>query len=90
MREQRKIKFFYRNAEERVSERVVRPRVMAFYGPVWLLAGWCEFQSDFRVFRLDRMSALLVLDERFRAEPGKTAFDFLKHDTERKASVAAE
>ncbi len=96
LREQRKIKFCYRKAEERVSERVVRPLVMAFYGPVWLLAAWCEFRSDFRVFRLDRMSALSVLDERFRAEPGKTVFDFLKQDTERKAqrhvkpSVAAE
>jgi hypothetical protein len=36
------------------------------------------------------MSALIVLDERFRAEPGKTALDFLKQDTERKARVAAE
>ncbi len=91
MREQRKIRFCYRDLRERVSARVVRPLVMAFYGPVWLLAAWCERRGHFRVFRLDRMSALTILDERFRAEPGKTALDFLKQDTERrKAHVAAE
>jgi hypothetical protein len=29
------------------------------------------------VFRLDRLSAMTVLDDRFREEPGKTARDFL-------------
>jgi predicted DNA-binding transcriptional regulator YafY len=90
MREQHKIRYCYRDLRERVSERVAWPLVMAFYGPVWLLAAWCELRRDFRVFRLDRMSALIVLEERFRAEPGKTALDFLKQDTERKARVAAE
>ena len=35
----------------------VRPVIMAFYRPVWLLAGWCEYREGFRIFRLDRMSA---------------------------------
>jgi predicted DNA-binding transcriptional regulator YafY len=84
IREQRKIRFGYRDLQGRVSERVVRPLIMAFYGPVWLLAGWCEWRNAFRVFRLDRMSALAILDERFRAEPGKTAFDFLQQDSRRR------
>lgn len=83
MRQQRKIRFTYRDLNDRVSERVVRPLVMAFFGPVWLLAAWCESRQDFRSFRLDRMAELTVLDERFRAEPGKTAFDFLKQDARR-------
>jgi predicted DNA-binding transcriptional regulator YafY len=90
MREQHKISFSYRDLRERVSQRVVRPLVMAFYGPVWLLAAWCERRCDFRVFRLDRMSGLTILDERYRAEPGKTAADFLKQDAQRKAHAAAE
>jgi predicted DNA-binding transcriptional regulator YafY len=83
IRDQRKIRFGYRDLREQFSERVARPLVMAFYGPVWLLAAWCESRKDFRVFRLDRMSALAILDERFRPERGKTAFDFLKEDAER-------
>jgi predicted DNA-binding transcriptional regulator YafY len=84
IRDQRKIRFCYRDLQERTSERVVRPLVMAFYGPVWLLAAWCECRDGFRVFRLDRMSALAVLDERFQVERGKTAFDFLKQDSKRR------
>lgn len=86
MREQRKIRFRYRDAGDLVSERLVRPLVMAFYGPVWVLAAWCEDRGAFRVFRLDRMTDLAILDERFRAEPGRTAFDFLKQDGDRQAT----
>jgi predicted DNA-binding transcriptional regulator YafY len=80
-----KIRFRYRGASEQPSERYVRPLLLAFYGPVWLLPAWCELRQDFRVFRLDRMSQLTVLDEPFRLERGKTAIDFLKRDAERKA-----
>lgn len=82
IRDQRKIRFSYRDLQGQRSERVLRPLVMAFFGPVWLLAGWCETRGAFRTFRLDRMSQLIVLEERYRAEVGKTAFDFLKHDGE--------
>ncbi len=78
IRERRKIAFTYRGLEGRESRRVVRPLIMAFYGPVWLLTGWCETREGFRVFRLDRMEALEMREERFRLEPGKTAADFLK------------
>lgn len=83
IRDQKKARFRYRDLKDSVSERTVRPLMMAFYGPVWLLAAWCEWRNGFRVFRLDRMSDLAILEERFRAEPGKTAFDFLKQDQPR-------
>jgi len=90
VRDRRKIRFAYRDGAERPTERDVRPLALAFFGPVWLLAAWCELRRDFRVFRLDRMSSLSVLDERFRAEPGKTAHDFLAEDGRRKhARLAA-
>jgi predicted DNA-binding transcriptional regulator YafY len=78
-----KIQFGYRDGDGRVTERCVRPLLLAFYGPVWLMPSWCELRRDFRVFRLDRMSALAVLDQPFRAERGKTALDFLQQDTTR-------
>ena len=60
---------------------------MAFYGPVWLLAAWCEIRNGFRVFRIDRMSAFSALENKFDAEPGKTAQDFLKQDAEKKQTT---
>lgn len=80
VRDQRKIEFTYQDLDGRSSKRVVRPLIMAFYGPVWLLAAWCELRKGFRVFRLDRMSDFSALEATFAAEPGKTARDFLNQD----------
>jgi predicted DNA-binding transcriptional regulator YafY len=80
IREQRKIRFVYRSLDDQTTERVVRPLMMAFYGPVWLLAAWCELRKGFRVFRLDRMSDFAALEERFEPKRGLTARDFLKQD----------
>lgn len=88
IRDRRKIRFDYSDGADRRSERYVRPLLLAFFGPVWLLPAWCELRRDFRVFRLDRMSKLEVLDEHFRPERGKTAIEFLKLDAERKRSPA--
>ena len=77
-----KVHFAYRDAEGKATARNVRPLALAFYGPVWLLASWCELRHDFRSFRLDRMSGLEVLGETFRPEPGKTIQDFLRRDAE--------
>ena len=60
------------------TERVVRPLALAFFGPVWVMTGWCELREDFRNFRLDRIGALSVADAPFRDEPGKTLRDYLK------------
>lgn len=80
LRNQLKVHFRYRNLAGDQSERTVRPLSLAYFGPVWVLAAWCELRDDFRAFRLDRMEGFEVCDDRFRAEPGKTLHDFLKRD----------
>jgi predicted DNA-binding transcriptional regulator YafY len=87
IRDQRKIRFTYQDLDGRSSERVARPLIMAFYGPVWLLAAWCELRNGFRVFRIDRMSAFSALETKFDTEPGKSAQDFLKQDAEKKSTT---
>jgi predicted DNA-binding transcriptional regulator YafY len=80
LRQRRKVHLRYRDGEDRVTARAVRPLALFFYGPVWLLAAWCELRQDFRSFRLDRMAQLEVTDEAFRLERGKTIHDFLKRN----------
>ena len=60
------------------SARTVRPLSLAYFGPVWVLAAWCELREDFRTFRLDRMVGFAVTEEHFRQEPGRSLHDFLK------------
>ena len=79
LRSKRKLHVHYRDGEGRETKRDLRPLGLAFYGPVWILAAWCELRDDFRAFRVDRMTELDVLEDKFRDEPGKTLHDYLKH-----------
>ena len=74
----RKLRFGYRDLSDRTSQRVVRPLGCFFWGKVWTLAAWCESRQDFRSFRIDRIEALELLDERFRDEPDKTLAQLLR------------
>ena len=78
VRGQIKVHFRYTDVIGQPSERTVRPLSLAYFGPVWVLAAWCELRTDFRTFRLDRMEGFAVTGDRFRPEPGKTLHDFLK------------
>jgi predicted DNA-binding transcriptional regulator YafY len=84
IRARRKVAFRYSAVSGKSSKRLVRPLLLAFYGPVWLLAAWDEARKDFRVFRLDRMSDMAVREETFRAERGKSAPDFLRIDASKR------
>jgi predicted DNA-binding transcriptional regulator YafY len=57
------------------TNRVVRPLGVWFWGKVWTAVCWCELREGFRMFRLDRISALQELDG-FRVEKGQTLRDF--------------
>ena len=78
VRSQLKVHFRYTDVLRQKTERTVRPLSLAYFGPVWILAAWCELRDDFRTFRLDRMEDFEVRPERFRPERGKTLHDFLK------------
>jgi len=75
--ERRKLRINYANAGGEQTQRTVRPLGVFFWGRVWTLAAWCELRTDFRNFRLDRVSAPTLLDERFDDEAGKTLRDLL-------------
>jgi predicted DNA-binding transcriptional regulator YafY len=74
-----KLHIGYLDLKEVASQRTVRPLGCFFWGEVWTLATWCEARGDFRSFRVDRITALEVLPERFRDEPGKAVADLLRH-----------
>jgi predicted DNA-binding transcriptional regulator YafY len=78
LRARLKVSFAYTDISSQASTRTVRPLSLAFFGPVWLLAAWCELRDDFRTFRLDRIEGFKLEAEQFRLEPGKTLHDFLK------------
>ena len=74
----RKMRLDYRDAQETVSTRVVRPLGCFYWGRVWTLAAWCEARQDFRSFRVDRIARLDLLAQTFPHEAGRSLADFLR------------
>ena len=75
--ELKRLHFGYVNEVGDATNRDVRPLGLYFWGQRWTLAAWCETRRDFRNFRLDRMSAL-ILGGSFPDEAGKRLEDFLR------------
>lgn len=76
LRERRKLHLSYVREDGEGSERVIQPLCILFWGYRWNLATWCELREAFRVFRLDRMSAVQLLDP-YDPVPGRTLEDYL-------------
>lgn len=69
--------FDYAREDGERSHRRVRPLGQYFWGGVWTLAAWCEMRKDFRNFRVDRVSALQVLADKFPDDPKKNLTAFI-------------
>lgn len=60
--ERRHLRFQYRDAKGRVTQRAVEPQAMLILPPLWYLVSWDPAREDFRHFRMDRISAPEVID----------------------------
>lgn len=65
IREQRKLRIAYRNADGSATDRTIWPFAVGFFDKVRVVAGWCELRTDYRTFRLDRISAMEPLAESY-------------------------
>jgi predicted DNA-binding transcriptional regulator YafY len=75
----RKVSLQYSDAKGDSSERIIWPLGMFFWGSVWTIGAWCELRDDFRVFRLDRINSLCVLDENYPQEEGRSLQDLINN-----------
>lgn len=75
---QRLLLLDYCDAQQRVTERVVQPLGLFFWGNAWLLAAWCTTRTDYRSFRLDRCRAIRMLDDHFHETPDRSLNGFLR------------
>ncbi|PYE22657.1 putative DNA-binding transcriptional regulator YafY [Rhizobium sp. PP-F2F-G20b] len=65
IRRLRKVALEYEDAVGSISERIIWPIAIVYFDDVRVLAAWCESRSAFRHFRVDRVRAARVLDERY-------------------------
>ena len=77
IKQQHKVHFQYRRENGDESARTVHPLGLFYWGKVWTLVGWCELRDGFRHFRLDRMSGIADLTERYEIVQGRALRDYL-------------
>jgi predicted DNA-binding transcriptional regulator YafY len=71
IREARILRLGYADADGTITDRRVRPLAIWAFTDGWLFAAWCELRSDFRAFRLDRISMIESTGDQFADEPDK-------------------
>lgn len=75
IRTRQRIEIDYTRADDQLSQRVIEPLGLIFWGKVWTLVAWCHLRNEYRTFRLDRINQLTLLPEHFDIHDNKS----LKH-----------
>ena len=83
IREERKIRISYINADGIQTERTIRPIAISYHVDSVVLAGWCELRNDFRHFRPDRISSVRILSETFPGHGDRLRLEWMKTYSDR-------
>lgn len=70
IRETRKVRIAYADAQGSRTDQIVWPVAMAYYVDVTVLGAWCELRNDFRHFRVERITASTILGYVFPTDGG--------------------
>lgn len=73
-----KLGVVYRSLQGEVTERIVWPLVLYYWGSKWTIGAWCELRDDFRAFRVDLMTNIEVQDVHFETQRGRDLETYLK------------
>ncbi len=65
IRNERKLAISYVGGNDEPSTRIIWPFLIGFFEKVRIVSAWCEMRQDYRSFRVDRITALEMLDERY-------------------------
>lgn len=66
MEENRLVQFSYRNFKLDKSTRTVEPYRLLLKAMKWYFEGFCLARQDYRIFKLSRMSSVVVADKMFK------------------------
>jgi len=84
IRARQKLRITYQATDGSLTDRVIRPLELDYWGRLWTTTVWCELRQGFCVLRVDRITALTVLPQLFLDEPGKRLADFVAQEGARR------
>jgi predicted DNA-binding transcriptional regulator YafY len=79
---QRKIKITYESLESGQTQREVDPYNLVFRRHSWYLVAFCYLRKEVRVFRINRVKNITLLNEKFKKIPGFSIDEFFKDSWE--------
>lgn len=59
------VKISYTNEQDISTDRIIEPFALISTVENWLLIAWCRLRNEFRFFRLDRITKMQVIHEKF-------------------------
>ena len=65
----REVKIVYENSNSRRSTRIVQPLKISYKSKEWYLKAFCMEKQDFRIFKLNRILELELLEDTFVPRP---------------------
>ncbi len=68
----------YNSIESGKSKRLIEPYFIVFRVRAFYMVGFCRKTNDFRTFRIDRISALIVTDQTFVRKTGITVESYFE------------
>jgi len=75
----RVLRMTYRaKARDDDTVREVEPLGVTYHSAAWYLVAWCRLRKDFRYFKIERLRALEVLNERFAVRAGFSLREHLR------------
>lgn len=72
------IEIDYTNNKDEVSRRKVEPIGLIFYAFSWHLIGWCRLRSEYRDFKVSRISKLTATQHPFLKKDHMEMSDYMK------------
>ena len=78
IREDRKLRIGYRNAEGTETRRTIWPIAIAYHSEAIVIAAWCELRKSLRHFRPDRVSEYQELDDGFIGQGDRLRQEWIK------------
>lgn len=72
--EQFKIQISYINSDSKTTSRIIEPHHLLLNWPVWYILAWDELREAPRMFRIDRIKNIKILNQKFETYK-KTTFD---------------
>ena len=92
IRNKQVIEINYQSLKSEVSVRDVKPLALLFFRQATLLSAYCELRQDFRNFRIDRITEMILTGQRFAPEHyklRKAYFDMVKREKEARGNFSS-